>query len=148
MSDEINHIVRLINEGYRLPHDVEVVAHKIYDVSQRTDFIDKDILQDFIYSVNNSKYKNIVEVTYNYMNRLIYSDRLLYEEFLKVTHLFDSINIFISLGFKGSDDITDKSDADMIFFLKRYAKWSRTLKSGYIENKKWWKRVIYWKNLS
>ncbi|MDX5631146.1 MULTISPECIES: hypothetical protein [unclassified Brenneria] len=143
MLDKISHIARLINKGYKLPHDVEVVAYKIYDLSQCIDFIYNDIVKSFIHSVMNSKYNNIIEITYNYMNRLVYSDNLLYEEFLKVIHLFDSINIFVFLGLKGPAGLIEKADADMLFFLKKHSKWSEILTSGYIENKKWWQRVVY-----
>jgi hypothetical protein len=79
-----------------------------------------DVINEFINSVVTSKYKDIVEITYNYMNRLIYSgDNLLYEEFLKVLHLFDSINTLSFLGLNVSAEIIEKSDADMIFFQKK-----------------------------
>ncbi|AFI88501.1 hypothetical protein EXT68_23390 [Pectobacterium parmentieri] len=143
MSDKINHIIWLVSKGYRLPHDIEVVACEIYYALQGNERVYNDIINDFIKSVMDSKYSNIIEITYDYMDGLIYSDsNLLHEEFLKVIHLFDSINIFIFLELKGPDDIIGKSDAAMIFFLKKYAKWSKGVTSVYIENKKWWQRVI------
>ena len=78
------------------------------------------------------------------MNRLIYSgDNLLHEEFLKVLHLFDSINTLSFLGLNVSAEITEKSDADMIFFLKKYDKWARRIISKYILGKQWWQRIVY-----
>ena len=78
------------------------------------------------------------------MNRLIYSgDNLLYEEFLKVLHLFDSINTLSFLGLNVSAEIIEKSDADMIFFLKKYDKWARKFISKYISGKQWWQRIVY-----
>ncbi|WP_295843085.1 hypothetical protein [uncultured Apibacter sp.] len=72
------------------------------------------------------------------MSRLIYSDRdLLYEEFLKVIHLFDSINIFFCLGLNEPLDVIEKSDVAIVFFLKKYGKWSRNFISSHIENKQW-----------
>ena len=106
MPNKVNHIIQLIKKGYRLPHDIEVVACEIYYSSEYNELICKNIVNDFINSVVTSKYSNIVEITYDYMSRLIYSDgNLLYEEFLKVLHLFDSINIFCSFWSNESHDI-------------------------------------------
>lgn len=142
MPDKVSHITQLIKKGYRLPHDIEVVACEIYYSPEYNKLISENIVNDFINSVITSKYSNIVEITYNYMNKLIYSDgNLLYEEFLKVFHLFDSINIFFCLGLNESLDVIEKSDVAMVFFLKKYAKWSRNVISSHIENKQWWQRV-------
>lgn len=143
MPDKVSHITQLIKKGYRLPHDIEVVACEIYYSPEYNKLISENIVNDFINSVITSKYSNIVEITYNYMNKLIYSDgNLLYEEFLKVFHLFDSINIFFCLGLNESLDVIEKSDVAMVFFLEKYAKWSRNVISSHIENKQWWQRVI------
>ena len=144
----MNHIIQLIKKGYRLPHDIEVVACEIYYSSEYNKLICKNIVNDFINSVVTSKYSNIVEITYDYMSRLIYADgELLYEEFLKVLHLFDSINIFFCLGINESHDVIEKSDVDMVFFLKKYEKWSKNIISSHIENKQWWQRVINLKDI-
>ena len=148
MKNKVNHIIQLIKKGYRLPHDIEVVACEIYYSSEYNKLICKNIVNDFINSVVTSKYSNIVEITYDYMSRLIYSDgNLLYEEFLKVLHLFDSINIFFCLGINESHDVIEKSDVDMVFFLKKYEKWSKNIISSHIENKQWWQRVINLKDI-
>ncbi|MET3701694.1 hypothetical protein [Citrobacter sp. UYEF32] len=144
MPDKMSNIVQLINKGYRLPHDIEVVAGEIYSALQHKELTSDDVINEFINSVVTSKYKDIVEITYNYMNRLIYSgDNLLHEEFLKVLHLFDSINTLSFLGLNVSAEITEKSDADMIFFLKKYDKWARRIISKYILGKQWWQRIVY-----
>ena len=144
MPDKMSNIVQLINKGYRLPHDIEVVAGGIYSALQHKELTSDDVINEFINSVVTSKYKDIVEITYNYMNRLIYSgDNLLHEEFLKVLHLFDSINTLSFLGLNVSAEITEKSDADMIFFLKKYDKWARRIISKYILGKQWWQRIVY-----
>lgn len=144
MPDKMSNIVQLINKGYRLPHDIEVVAGEIYSALQHKELTSDDVINAFINSVVTSKYKDIVEITYNYMNRLIYSgDNLLHEEFLKVLHLFDSINTLSFLGLNVSAEITEKSDADMIFFLKKYDKWARRIISKYILGKQWWQRIVY-----
>lgn len=144
MPDKMSNIVQLINKGYRLPHDIEVVAGEIYSALQHKELTSDDVINEFINSVVTSKYKDIVEITYNYMNRLIYSgDNLLHEEFLKVLHLFDSINTLSFLGLNVSAEITGKSDADMIFFLKKYDKWARRIISKYILGKQWWQRIVY-----
>lgn len=144
MPDKMSNIVQLINKGYRLPHDIEVVAGEIYSALQHKELTSDDVINEFINSVVTSKYKDIVEITYNYMNRLIYSgDNLLYEEFLKVLHLFDSINTLSFLGLNVSSEIIEKSDADMIFFLKKYDKWARKFISKYISGKQWWQRIVY-----
>ncbi|QHM70987.1 hypothetical protein [Mixta intestinalis] len=144
MPDKMSYIVQLINKGYRLPHDIEVVAGEIYCALQHKELASDDVINEFINSVVTSKYKDIVEITYNYMNRLIYSgDNLLYEEFLKVLHLFDSINILSFLGLDVSAEIIEKSDADMIFFLKRYDKWAKQFILEYIKGKQWWQRILY-----
>lgn len=120
MPNRKSHIIQLIKKGYRLPHDIEVVACEIYYSSEYNKLICKNIVNDFINSVVTSKYSNIIEITYNYMIRLIYSDgNLLYEEFLKVLHLFDSINIYFYLGMNESLDVIEKSDVAMMFFLKK-----------------------------
>lgn len=143
MKNKVNHIIQLIKKGYRLPHDIEVVACEIYYSSEYNKLICKNIVNDFINSVVTSKYSNIVEITYDYMSRLIYADgELLYEEFLKVLHLFDSINIFFCLGINVSHDVIEKSDVDMVFFLKKYKKWGKNIVTSHIENKQWWQRVI------
>ena len=148
MPNKVNHIIQLIKKGYRLPHDIEVVACEIYYSSEYNKLICKNIVNDFINSVVTSKYSNIVEITYDYMSRLIYADgELLYEEFLKVLHLFDSINIFFCLGINESHDVIEKSDVDMVFFLKKYEKWSKNIISSHIENKQWWQRVINLKDI-
>lgn len=148
MPNKKSHIIQLIKKGYRLPHDIEVVACEIYYSSEYNKLICKNIVNDFINSVVTSKYSNIVEITYDYMSRLIYSDGdLLYEEFLKVLHLFDSINIFFCLGINESHDVIEKSDVDMVFFLKKYKKWSKNIVSSHIENKPWWQRVINLKDI-
>lgn len=144
MPDKMSNIVQLINKGYRLPHDIEVVAGEIYSALQHKELTSDDVINEFINSVVTSKYKDIVEITYNYMNRLIYSgDNLLHEEFLKVLHLFDSINTLSFLGLNVSAEITEKSDADMIFFLKKYDKWARRIIYKYILGKQWWQRIVY-----
>ncbi|WP_108701515.1 hypothetical protein [Phytobacter sp. SCO41] len=144
MPDKMSNIVQLINKGYRLPHDIEVVAGEIYSALQHKELTSDDVINEFINSVVTSKYKDIVEITYNYMNRLIYSgNNLLHEEFLKVLHLFDSINTLPFLGLNVSAEITEKSDADMIFFLKKYDKWARRIISKYILGKQWWQRIVY-----
>ncbi|MFC6119457.1 hypothetical protein ACFPZP_00005 [Citrobacter bitternis] len=144
MPDKMSNIVQLINKGYRLPHDIEVVAGEIYSALQHKELTSDDVINEFINSVVTSKYKDIVEITYNYMNRLIYSgNNLLHEEFLKVLHLFDSINTLSFLGLNVSAEITEKSDADMIFFLKKYDKWARRIISKYILGKQWWQRIVY-----
>lgn len=143
MKNKVNHIIQLIKKGYRLPHDIEVVACEIYYSSEYNELICKNIVNDFINSVVTSKYSNIVEITYDYMSRLIYADgELLYEEFLKVLHLFDSINIFFCLGINESHDVIEKSDVDMVFFLKKYKKLGWNIVTSDIENKQWWQRVI------
>ena len=148
MPNKVNHIIQLIKKGYRLPHDIEVVACEIYYSSEYNKLICKNIVNDFINSVVTSKYSNIVEITYDYMSRLIYADgELLYEEFLKVLHLFDSINIFFCLGINVSHDVIEKSDVDMVFFLKKYAKWRGDIISSHIANKPWWQRVINLKDI-
>ena len=148
MPDKKSHIIQLIKKGYRLPHDIEVVACEIYYSSEYNKLICKNIVNDFINSVVTSKYSNIVEITYDYMSRLIYSDGdLLYEEFLKVLHLFDSINIFFCLGINESHDVIEKSDEAMMFFLKKYAKWRGDIISSHIANKPWWQRVINLKDI-
>jgi len=144
MPDKMSNIVQLINKGYRLPHDIEVVGGGVYSALQHKELTSDDVINEFINSVVTSKYKDIVEITYNYMNRLIYSgDNLLHEEFLKVLHLFDSINTLSFLGLNVSAEITEKSDADMIFFLKKYDKWARRIISKYILGKQWWQRIVY-----
>ena len=148
MTNKVNHIIQLIKKGYRLPHDIEVVACEIYYSSEYNELICKNIVNDFINSVVTSKYSNIVEITYDYMSRLIYADgELLYEEFLKVLHLFDSINIFFCLGINESHDVIEKSDVDMVFFLKKYKKWGKNIVTSHIENKQWWQRVINLKDI-
>ena len=148
MPNKVNHIIQLIKKGYRLPHDIEVVACEIYYSSEYNKLICKNIVNDFINSVVTSKYSNILEITYDYMSRLIYSDRdLLYEEFLKVIHLFDSINIFFCLGLNEHLDVIEKSDVAIVFFLKKYGKWSRNVISSHIENKQWWQRIINLKDI-
>nr|WP_303802306.1 hypothetical protein [Snodgrassella alvi] len=148
MPNKVNHIIQLIKKGYRQPHDIEVVACEIYYSSEYNKLICKNIVNDFINSVVTSKYSNIVEITYDYMSRLIYSDGdLLYEEFLKVLHLFDSINIFFCLGINESHDVIEKSDVDMVFFLKKYKKWGKNIVTSHIENKQWWQRVINLKDI-
>lgn len=82
------------------------------------------------------------------MIRLIYSDgNLLYEEFLKVLHLFDSINIYFYLGMNESLDVIEKSYVAMMFFLKKYAKWRGDIISSHIENKPWWQQAINLKDI-
>nr|WP_303831915.1 hypothetical protein [Snodgrassella alvi] len=148
MPNKKSHIIQLIKKGYRLPHDIEVVACEIYYSSEYNKLICKNIVNDFINSVVTSKYSNIVEITYDYMSRLIYADgELLYEEFLKVLHLFDSINIFFCLGINESHDVIEKSDVDMVFFLKKYKKWGKNIVTSHIENKQWWQRVINLKDI-
>ena len=148
MPNKKSHIIQLIKKGYRLPHDIEVVACEIYYSSEYNKLICKNIVNDFINSVVTSKYSNIVEITYDYMSRLIYADgELLYEEFLKVLHLFDSINIFFCLGINVSHDVIEKSDVDMVFFLKKYKKWGWNIATSDIENKQWWQRVINLKDI-
>lgn len=148
VTNKVNHIIQLIKKGYRLPHDIEVVACEIYYSSEYNELICKNIVNDFINSVVTSKYSNIVEITYDYMSRLIYADgELLYEEFLKVLHLFDSINIFFCLGINESHDVIEKSDVDMVFFLKKYKKWGKNIVTSHIENKQWWQRVINLKDI-
>ena len=148
MKNKVNHIIQLIKKGYRLPHDIEVVACEIYYSSKYNKLIYESIINDFINSVVTSNYNNILEITYDYMSRLIYSDRdLLYEEFLKVIHLFDSINIFFCLGLNEHLDVIEKSDVAIVFFLKKYGKWSRNVISSHIENKQWWQRIINLKDI-
>ena len=65
-------------------------------------------------------YKNIIEITYNYMSKLIYFEgNLLYEEYLKILHLFDSINIFFHLGLNESGKYMEMSDSDICFLIKK-----------------------------
>ena len=148
MPNKKSHIIQLIKKGDRLPHDIKVVACEIYYSSEYNKLICKNIVNDFINSVVTSKYSNIIEITYNYMIRLIYSDEnLLYEEFLKVLHLFNSINIYFYLEMNESLDVIEKSDVAMMFFLKKYAKWRGDIISSHIENKPWWQRAINLKDI-
>lgn len=146
MSNKYTSVIKQINKGYKLPHDIEVVAHKIYALSlSEENFANNDIISKFIDSILTSKYKNIIEITYNYMNKLIYFDgNLLYEEYLKILHLFDSLNIFFYFGLNESSKYKEMSDYDIRLLIKKYPKWSKGIPSEVLnfKNKKWWQRVI------
>ena len=62
MPDKMSNIVQLINKGYRLPHDIEVVAGEIYSALQHKELTSDDVINEFINSVVTSKYKDIVEI--------------------------------------------------------------------------------------
>lgn len=146
MSNKYTSVIKQINKGYKLPHDIEVVAHKIYALSlSEENFANNDIISKFIDSVLTSEYKNIIEITYNYMNKLIYFDgNLLYEEYLKILHLFDSLNIFYYFGLNESSKYKEMSDYDIRLLIKKHPKWSKGIPSEVLnfKNKKWWQRVI------
>ncbi|ELK4757188.1 hypothetical protein RVT21_004481, partial [Escherichia coli] len=64
---------------------------------------------------------------------------LLYEEYEKIGHLFDSINILIELGVPQEDGILKKSDAVILDVLKR--KKGKVLISNFNSGKAWWLRI-------
>lgn len=146
MSNSYTSVIKQINKGYKLPHDIEIVAHKIYALSQseKSSAIN-DMINKFNASILTSMYKNIIEITYNYMSKLIYFEgNLLYEEYLKILHLFDSINIFFHLGLNESGKYMEMSDSDICFLIKKNPKWAKGIPSEIVDfkNKEWWQRVI------
>lgn len=146
MSDRYSSVFKQIDKGYNLPHDIERVAHKIYELSLlEKSSTNNNIINKFIDSIHKSKYKNIIGICYNYLNKLSnYDGDLLYEEYLKALHLFDSINILFYFGLNESSLYIEMSDSDICHLIKKYSKWASGIPFEIVDikNKGWWQRVI------
>ncbi|QMI37202.1 hypothetical protein [Escherichia fergusonii] len=136
MSSE-QRILTLIIKGYTYPHDIERLAKEIYELPYADKIKNKNIISDFILSVNRSEFHNIVEITFEYLTGLVESDKeLLYK---KIGHLFDSINIFIRLGLCHDKCIITKVDALIINLLT--TRNGKVLFSNFSSDKVWWYRI-------
>lgn len=130
----------IIAKGYRYPHDIERLAGKIYTLLCAGELKNRAIVQEFISSINSSKFPNILEITFDYLIQISNDEsNLLYEEYEKIGHLFDSINILIELGVPQEDGILKKSDAVILDVLKR--KKGKVLISNFNSGKAWWLRI-------
>ncbi|HBA3752443.1 TPA: hypothetical protein J5G91_004717, partial [Escherichia coli] len=133
-------IKAIIAKGYRYPHDIERLAGNIYGLLCAGKLKNRAIVQEFISSINSSKFPNILGITFNYLIQISNDEsNLLYEEYEKIGHLFDSINILIELGVPQEDGILKKSDAVILNVLKR--KKGKVLISNFNSGKAWWLRI-------
>ena len=133
-------IKAIIAKGCRYPHDIERLAGNIYALLCAGKLKNRAIVQEFISSINSSKFPNILGVTFNYLIQISNNEsNLLYEEYEKIGHLFDSINILIELGVPQEDGILKKSDAVILDVLKR--KKGKVLISNFNSGKAWWLRI-------
>lgn len=133
-------ILTLLIKGYTYPHDIERLAREIYELPDADKLKNKNIISDFILSVNDSEFHNIVEITFEYLTGLVESDKeLLYEEYEKIGHLFDSINIFIRLGLCHDKCIITRVDALIINLLT--TRKGKVLFSNFSSDKAWWYRI-------
>lgn len=129
-----------ITNGYRRPHDIEILASEIYTWLCSDKLADRGIITDFVSSVNNSKFPNVITLTFEYLQRLsTHKGELLYEESEKIGHLFESINIMTILGLHHEDDIITESDDLIIKALK--SKRITNLPDQINTDKPWWSRV-------
>lgn len=139
MSSE-QKIKAIISKGYRYPHDIERLAGNIYALLCTGELKNRTIVHEFISSINSSKFPNVLGITFDYLLRLSNDEsNLLYEEYEKIGHLFDSINILIELGVPQEGGILKKSDAVIISVLKR--KKGKVLISNFNSGKSWWLRI-------
>lgn len=139
MSSE-QKIKAIISKGYRYPHDIERLAGNIYALLCTGELKNRTIVHEFISSINSSRFPNVLGITFDYLLRLSNDEsNLLYEEYEKIGHLFDSINILIELGFPQEGGVLKKSDAVIISVLKR--KKGRVLISNFNSGKSWWLRI-------
>ena len=129
-----------ITKGYRRPHDIEILASEIYKWLCSDKLADRRIVTEFVSSVNDSKFPDIIKLTFEYLKRLsTYEGELLYEEREKIGHLFESINIMTLLGLHHEDNIIMESDELIIKALKR--KRITNLPDQINTDKPWWSRV-------
>lgn len=70
-----------IRKGYRRPHDIEMLASEIYTWLCNDKLASREILMEFVSSVNNSKFPDVIQLTFEYLKRLsTHESELLYEE--------------------------------------------------------------------
>lgn len=130
---------RIKNE-YRYPHDIEAVASDIYKLKLSGELSDTTLLVDFLDSVACSKYTDIANITYEYLERLAQSQgALMYEEYQKIAHLFDSINILIYLGVKSDDCVLERSERLILNLLDKKDKAMRAALDG---SKPWVNKIL------
>lgn len=133
-------IKAIIAKGYRYPHDIERLAGKIYALLCAGELKNRAIVQEFVSSINSSKFADILWITFNYLIQLSNDEsNLLYEEYEKIGHLFDSINILIELGVPEENGVLKKTDAAILDVLKR--KKGKVLISNFNSGKEWWLRI-------
>lgn len=135
------YINKIIDKGYKSSHDIEMVATSLYSLILNKKSVDLILIEKFIRSINESMYPNVIDITCEYLERLVnYDGVLLYEEFLKISHLFNSINILFFLYNK--NDIALLTEVDDLFLaaLKKYPKWYKALLAEQ-SNDIWWNRI-------
>ncbi|WP_349974938.1 hypothetical protein [Pseudomonas sp. WHRI 8519] len=133
-------IMTSIRKGYRRPHDIEILASEIYTWLCSNKLADREIVTEFVSSVDNSKFPDVIKLTFEYLKRLsTYKGDLLYEESEKIGHLFESINIMTILGLHHEDNIIKESDDLVIKALE--SKRITNLPEQINTNKPWWSRV-------
>ncbi|MBI6888895.1 MULTISPECIES: hypothetical protein [Pseudomonas] len=133
-------IMATIRKGYRRPHDIEMLASEIYTWLCNDKLASREILMEFVSSVNNSKFPDVIQLTFEYLKRLsTHESELLYEESEKIGHLFDSINIMTTLGLHHDDNIIKESDELIINTLKskRFTNPPKQINT----EKPWWSRI-------
>ncbi|MFJ4056182.1 hypothetical protein ACIPZC_22385 [Pseudomonas sp. NPDC089743] len=133
-------IMTSIRKGYRRPHDIEILASEIYTWLCSNKLADREIVTEFVSSVDNSKFPDVIKLTFEYLKRLsTYKGDLLYEESEKIGHLFESINIMTILDLHHEDNIIKESDDLVIKALE--SKRITNLPEQINTNKPWWSRV-------
>ncbi|MFK2915550.1 hypothetical protein [Pseudomonas sp. 3HC3] len=133
-------MMAIITKGYRRPHDIEMLASEIYRWLCNDKLTGRKILMEFVLSVNDSKFPDIIKLTFEYLKRLsTHESELLYEESEKIGHLFESINIMITLGLHHDVNIIKESDELIINALK--SKRFTSLPKQINTEKPWWNRI-------
>ncbi|MCL1917139.1 MAG: DUF4303 domain-containing protein [Peptococcaceae bacterium] len=122
----IKPICLTIEKGYRIPHDIEKVAQSIYTfcLNSSNSAECERLISLFLKSVKQSRFEDIFERTAAYLFKLANSEKLLYEEFFKAIHLYDSLKRFSYLGLTDETCCMDRAEECIRRLFSKYPKWA------------------------
>lgn len=137
MKNTEQDVLMRMGREYRFPHDIEYLATIIYNLKKSNGLKDDGLVTKFVQSVRESKYHDIVNLTFGYLKDLSESDgELLFEEYNKIAHLFNSINILIALGVPHDENVLKNAEELLLHVLR--TKKGRQLLSDENNSYPWW----------